>query len=120
MATKLAAVPSPTEVAAIAREGRNATIASIRKALRTRSGKTWSVKGGRGSSWGWIEVSAPPARLDRFDMMSAEDQAALAGLMGREVGRQFLMVPAGTDFRHAALERAWGLPVTVTPVAYWD
>src|SRR5438552_17215199 len=41
---------------------RNATIKAIRDALKRRSGKQWSVTGGRGTAWGWIHIEAPPAR----------------------------------------------------------
>lgn len=43
-------------------EDRNATIKAIRTALQRRSGKAWSVTGGRGTAWGWIHIDAPPAR----------------------------------------------------------
>lgn len=42
---------------------RDTAIKAIRTALRRRSGKTWSVKGGRGTAYGWITISAPPKRL---------------------------------------------------------
>ena len=42
---------------------RDETIKAIRNALRARSGKTWSVKGGHGTGWGWITISVPPKRL---------------------------------------------------------
>ena len=42
---------------------RNETIALIKKSLQERSGKTWSVTGGRGTAWGWITISVPPKRL---------------------------------------------------------
>jgi hypothetical protein len=41
---------------------RDETIKRIRKALRARSGKDWSVTGGRGTAWGWITIDAPPRR----------------------------------------------------------
>jgi hypothetical protein len=41
---------------------RDEAIKRIRTALKARSGKTWSVTGGRGTAWGWITVQAPPAR----------------------------------------------------------
>ncbi len=41
---------------------RDEAIARIRTALKRRSGKAWSVTGGRGTAWGWITVEAPPAR----------------------------------------------------------
>lgn len=42
---------------------RDEAIAAIRAGLRARSDKTWSVKGGRGTSYGWLVISSPPARL---------------------------------------------------------
>lgn len=41
---------------------RDSAISTIRAALRRRSGKAWSVTGGRGTAWGWITIEAPPAR----------------------------------------------------------
>lgn len=42
---------------------RNEAIEAIKNGLKARSGKPWSVKGGRGTAYGWITVSAPPKRL---------------------------------------------------------
>jgi hypothetical protein len=42
---------------------RASTIRAIRAGLKRRSGKTWSVPGGRGTAWGWLRISAPPKRL---------------------------------------------------------
>lgn len=41
---------------------RDDAIKLIREALKRRSGKTWSVRGDRGTAWGWITIAAPPAR----------------------------------------------------------
>lgn len=41
---------------------RNEAIKRIRTALQKRSGKAWSVTGGRGTAWGWLTIDAPPAR----------------------------------------------------------
>jgi len=41
---------------------RNETIKRIRAALKKRSGKPWSVTGGRGTAWGWLNITAPPKR----------------------------------------------------------
>src|SRR5512144_3237834 len=41
---------------------RDETIKRIRTALKRRSGKVWSVTGGRGTAWGWLHIDAPPAR----------------------------------------------------------
>lgn len=41
---------------------RDETIKAIRAALKRRTGITWSVTGGRGTAWGWIEIQSPPKR----------------------------------------------------------
>jgi hypothetical protein len=41
---------------------RDTAIDRIKKALKARSGKSWSVTGGRGTSWGWIEINTLPKR----------------------------------------------------------
>ena len=41
---------------------RDEAIKRIRKALKEKTGTTWSVTGGRGTAWGWINVEAPPRR----------------------------------------------------------
>jgi hypothetical protein len=41
---------------------RNEAIKRIKTALQKRSGKQWSVTGGRGTAWGWVEIDAPPKR----------------------------------------------------------
>ena len=41
---------------------RNETIFNIKTALQRRSGKPWSVTGGRGTAYGWITIDAPPKR----------------------------------------------------------
>ena len=44
---------------------RNETIKKIRDALKKRSGKSWSVTGGRGTGYGRITIDALPARRTR-------------------------------------------------------
>jgi hypothetical protein len=91
---------------------RNETIKRIKAALRRRSGRTWSVTGGKGTGWGWITIEVLPRErtwieeripdaelppsVDRFDMsmhercyrwrqMTAEEKAAGEwGYMGPE------------------------------------
>lgn len=100
---------------------RNDTIKEIRRALKARSGKTWSVTGGRGTSWGWITITAPPKRRDRYDSMTPEDAAELTALLGLDfTSRQSVLVPASTDFRREYVQRACGLPVTQPATPYWD
>lgn len=85
---------------------RDEAIFEIKRALEKRSGKKWSVTGGKGTAWGWIQIDAPPKRrtwshrlkagsvadipenYEAYDCgkpgcsMSPEDQAELASLMG--------------------------------------
>lgn len=41
---------------------RDETIKAIRAALKRRTGRPWSVTGGRGTGWGWISIQSPPKR----------------------------------------------------------
>lgn len=41
---------------------RDETMQRIKAALQRRSGKAWSVTGGKGTAWGWITIDAPPRR----------------------------------------------------------
>ncbi len=41
---------------------RHEAIKRIKTALQKRSGKTWSVTGGRGTAWGWLRIDASPKR----------------------------------------------------------
>jgi hypothetical protein len=99
--------------------GRNEVIQVIRKALKDRSGKPWSVTGGRGTSWGWITIQAPPSRRDG-DGMTAADRAELASLLGIDHAHfQGVSVPASIAYRREYVARARGLdPVVAQP--YWD
>jgi hypothetical protein len=98
---------------------RDETIREIRENLKRRSGRAWSVKGGRGSVWGWITITAPPARLvDGFNM-STEDRETLSALLGETV-HQAVQIPASGDYRAEYVARAKGEPVTVVGTPYWD
>jgi hypothetical protein len=62
--------------------GQQAVHKAIAKMLRERSGKAWSVKGGRGTGSSWSTISAPPRRLSDVGGMSPEDQRELSDLLG--------------------------------------
>lgn len=131
----------------IADAGRDAVIDAIRKALKVRSGKPWSVTGGRGTAWGWITVESPPARrtqrcrlkagavttypddYEHYDSglpggsMLAADAAELAKLLGIEPSQchQHWSIPAQRDFQRVALCRAMhGRDGGFTAEANWD
>lgn len=79
---------------------RGETIRTIRAALRRRSGRAWSVTAGRGTTWGWITITAPPARLDRCGGMSDIDRAELSRLLGQPVHHQGAVVEdSSADYR---------------------
>lgn len=117
---------------------RNEAIERIRRALRARSGKSWSVTGGRGTAWGWITIDAPPARrrflwtdggagerfepAARFGHMGPDDRAELARLLGldRAVHHQGEQIPAGSDYREEYVARAEGRAPERYGRPYWD
>lgn len=123
---------------------RDAVIARIRTALRTRSGKAWSVTGGRGTAWGWIRIDAPPARctwryrlragtLDRSENyeeydsgernghMSPAERAELAALLGlNDAHFQGVGIASSSDHRREYIDRAEGRAPLVIGAPYWD
>ena len=124
---------------------RNATIKAIRTALQRRSGKPWSVTGGKGTAWGWIHIDAPPARRTwrhflpsgHADIpsnylegdsgrpgghMGPEDRAALSQLLGLSAPchMQGESVPSQLDYRMEYLARAHGQTPAAIGVPLWD
>lgn len=123
---------------------RDETIQAVRTALRRRSGKAWSVTGGRGTGWGWIHVDAPPARRtwhyvetgardadgmpvyeerpgDTGGHMSPAERAELAGLLGLDAAHfQGVSIPANSEYYREYVARAEGLSPTVRGSPYWD
>jgi hypothetical protein len=120
--------PAPTVPAAApvrtfnpAAEDRNATIAAIRDALRRRTGRPWSVTGGRGTAWGWIRISSPPARRVGYGYLSDEDSATLAAALGLErVHMQGENIPASYAYRAEYIDRAEGRAPSTFGAPYWD
>jgi len=112
---------------------RNAAMKRIKAGLETRSGKKWSVTGGRGTAWGWIQIDAPPSRRKfeydgvtprdgEFGMMSIEDRTELAKLLGfdRPIHPQGHNIPAASDYRREYIDRAEGRPPREYGQQYWD
>jgi hypothetical protein len=101
---------------------RDETIKAVRAALKRRSGKTWSVTGGKGTAWGWITITAPPKRREGFGYMSEADRAELGRLLGldRPAHQQGVDIPAGNDYRREYIARAEGRVSSVTGTPYWD
>jgi hypothetical protein len=109
---------------------RNEAISRIKKALQQRSGKTWSVTGGRGTAWGWLKIDAPPRRCvfesdgvtpcHSFGVMSKADREELSKLLGTDVHHQGESVPHGNDFYQEFVDRAEGREPTAFGKADWD
>lgn len=96
---------------------RNDAILRIRKALKERSGKTWSVRGGTGTAWGWITIDVPPAR----EANREADLRELAQLMNVDkIHSQGMDIPASTDYWQEAVDRAEGRTPSVYGKPYWD
>jgi hypothetical protein len=126
---------------------RAAVIKFIKGQLQARSGKAWSVTGGRGTGYGWLTIDAPPARRTWIRKSTGEvnpetgeeewneindpsadygytgptERAELAALLGLDrVSTQGHSVAASTEYYREAMERAAGLPVTKIAQPYWD
>jgi hypothetical protein len=125
---------------------RDTAIRAIKQNLQKRSGKTWSVTGGKGTAWGWITVDAPPARRtwrhvkagtnpetgqDIYEEVNdpskpyghtgPEERAELAKLMGLDsVHHQGLSIAAGRDYYLEYVERSAGKAPRAIAQPYWD
>jgi hypothetical protein len=125
---------------------RNETISKIKAALQRRSGKAWSVTGGRGTAWGWIKIDAPPSRCtwthrlkagavtDRpadyeeynkgepGHLMGPEDRAELGRLLGLDgpAHCQGESVAASHDYWQEYIDRAEGRTPAKIAQPYWD
>ncbi len=125
---------------------RNDTIKRIKTALQRRSGKQWSVTGGKGTAWGWLEIDAPPARrtwshrlktgavtdrpedYEEFNTgepghnMGPEDRAELGKLLGLDhpAHDQGVSVGASNDYWQEYIDRAEGRQPAKIAQPYWD
>jgi len=124
---------------------RNDTIKEIKRALKKRSGKPWSVTGGRGTAWGWITIDAPPKRRTEHAVkkdgrltdrpedyeyrdtgetgghMTLADREELAKLLGLEsVHFQGVSIPASGDYWQEHVDRSHGKHPAKVGVPYWD
>ena len=124
---------------------RDDAIGRIKAALKRRSGKAWSVTGGRGTAWGWIKIDAPPARCtwqlqrkagatgntmenyEDYDTgttgghMSPTDREQLRTLLGlTTLHHQGVSIMASTDAYNEYIDRAEGRSPTKIAEPYWD
>lgn len=107
-------------------QDRDAAIKAIRTALRERTGRTWSVTGGRGTAWGWITITAPPARRGEYGNMNADDAETLhkaLDLPPHSCGtysNQSVSIPASSAYRDEYIARAEGRTPLEYGTQYWD
>lgn len=125
---------------------RKETIQRIKAALYRRSGKQWSVTGGRGTAWGWLTITAPPCRctwshrlkagvttdrpedyeeynsLEPGHNMGPEDRAELGQLLGLNgsVHHQGVSIAASNDHWQEYIDRAEGRTPSKIAQPYWD
>ena len=87
---------------------RNAVIARLKTALRARSGRAWSVTGGRGTTYGWITIDTVPSRRGDLTIRAA-DQRELANMLGLDgVHHQGVSIAASHDYYREYIDRAEG------------
>jgi hypothetical protein len=125
---------------------RNETIRIIKSALQRRSGKPWSVTGGRGTAYGWITIDAPPKRRTAHVIlkegaltdypsdymvvetgqpggtMTLKDRLELATLLGLSgaVHDQGEKIMSSNDAYQEYIDRAEGRTPTKIAEPYWD
>jgi hypothetical protein len=95
----------------------------IKLALRTRSGKVWSVTRGRGTTSCWLFIDTPPARQrGQSDDDRRADMAELGKLLGYDTPchHQGVSVPASHAHYREYIDRAEGRTPRAIAAAYWD
>lgn len=93
------------------------TTSAIKAALKARSSIKWSVTSARGSSYGWIEITAAPARLVD-GLVTMEDRAELGRLFG-VAPMQTITIPSQGDFYREYIDRAQGKTPSVIGKPNW-
>ena len=125
---------------------RNEVISIIKSALQRRSGKPWSVTGGRGTAYGWITIDAPPKRRTLHSVlkpgalttwsgdyaaidtgqpggsMTTGDRIELGKLLGLTgaVHSQGVNIMPSNDAYQEYIDRAEGRTPTKIAEPYWD
>lgn len=99
---------------------RNNVIRNIKRALKSR-GMDYSVRGGRGTAWGWIHVDLLPS-VDRLLTPDKRREAyvVLNRAFGLDLQSGQVTIPASSAHYREYLERARGLKPTKIAQPYWD
>jgi len=124
---------------------RKSVIKQIKADLRRRSGKQWSVTGGRGTAYGWLKIDAPPQRrtaifrlkegmndlpgnYEEIDTgvansghMTPADREELKALLRLDsIHFQGVDIPASNAHYEEYIDRAAGRIPSKIAEAYWD
>ena len=123
---------------------RASVIRRISSALKARSGKSWSVTGGKGTAYGWLNIDAmpkfrtwshrlPEGAADRpenyvevndgakYGHTGPELRAELAQLLGLScVYLDGVQVPSSNAHYREFIDRAEGRTPSVIAQRYWD
>jgi hypothetical protein len=96
---------------------RDEAIKQIREGLKRRTGRSWSVTGGKGTAWGWIRID----ELPRNGSLTDKTRKVLAKALGLEsVGLGGESIPASSDYWWEFIDRANGRTPRVYGRPYWD
>lgn len=87
---------------------RNVYTKELRKMLKQRTGRTWSVKGSTGTAYSWIDICAPPARIVDWKM-TPEDESILASVLGEDSIGQHHQIPPTRGYRAWNMARIAGI-----------
>lgn len=100
---------------------RDETIQSIKAAFKAR-GFRYSVKGGRGTAWGWITIDLLPAVHKALDHDGRKKEYQLLGerLMMDTLVYGPEDIPSSSAYYAEFVQRAQGIRPTVTGKPYWD
>ena len=80
----------------------------LRKMLKRRTGRTWSVKVGSGTGYCWLTINAPPARIVDWKM-SPDDESLLASVLGEDSIGQYYQIPPTSGYRAWNMARIAGI-----------
>lgn len=94
----------------------------LKKALKVATGRAWSVRGSRGTAYGWLNVSAPKDREEGpYGYTSEEDRVLLREAFQTErIHHQGYMIPSSRGFYWQAAQAVTGRPITIHGVRDWD
>jgi hypothetical protein len=100
--------------------GRDEAIAQIRAALKAR-GLRYSVRGGRGTAWGWIDVDLLPAvRESLADDARKQAYRELGDVFGLANGYDSISIASSSAHYREYIQRAKGETPAEIAQPYWD